>query len=730
MFDSHSNFGYSTVTVAPVPALAGLSLTVAVGQGALFTAPCNCTVWPTGVAPLAANAEIVRVTAILGDVLTIIRAQEGTAARSIVVGDQIANTTSVKVFTDIENAIPIQFVSNISAVGGSASAQVVFSNSNGVSFGLNAQTITASHDGITSQSNPAFSAQGGSSTFQTLNFNNANGLTFSNNAGAVEASYTVPTQSTQPVAASASNGSFLFSTLGFSNANGVTFGTSAGSIITASVPAGVAPGSISAGANSVALGQVVFSNSNNVSFGLNGSTVTASASAASAAVAFSASGGSSTFQTLPFNNANGITFSNNAGSVEASYTVPTITNSSWTVSDAATSGTVARLAFTNLNGITFSISSGTGGLHTIVGSHNALTIQSIQPVAASASNGSFLFSTLAFSNANGVTFGTSAGSIISASHNGITSQSNQQVTMFATSNTTQSSTGTANVSSLIFAGAGNVSVGITGGSVVISGATAAGVTEATLSDFSPWILLADATNQAAVNNVISFAPFDLACPLFASRINFYVSLSGSLANANSTGTCYAAAGFGLYTRNVTGADSQTLNLMTSYSLTIAEQSHNSNTQYAATHYVGLSNASSHSTSQVGITNANATTYQANSINGYRALALPMFSSTMTPGRYWLGFSISTVTGNAMANNVSVLVGLSPTMIDVRPWGTSSAATNASVFREFQGIGSFTATTAAWPATIAFTTDNIRALAVNNPIPKFDIRGYGTSTNLI
>ena len=47
-------------------------------------------------------------------------------------------------------------------------------------------------------------------------------------------------------------------------------------------------------------------------------------------------------------------------------------------------------------------------------------------------------------------------------------QSNQQVTMFATSNTTQSSTGTANASSLIFAGAGIASVGITGGSVVIS----------------------------------------------------------------------------------------------------------------------------------------------------------------------------------------------------------------------------------------------------------------------
>jgi hypothetical protein len=47
------------------------------------------------------------------------------------------------------------------------------------------------------------------------------------------------------------------------------------------------------------------------------------------------------------------------------------------------------------------------------------------------------------------------------------------MTMYATGNTTQSSTGTNNASSLIFNGAGNVSVGISGGSIVISGGTAA-----------------------------------------------------------------------------------------------------------------------------------------------------------------------------------------------------------------------------------------------------------------
>ncbi len=102
-FDAHKNFAYSTVAVAPIPATSGTALTVASGQGSLFPAvPFNATVWPAGVQPSAANAEIVRVTLIVTDVLTITRAQESSSARTIVTGDQIANTVTAKVLIDIE----------------------------------------------------------------------------------------------------------------------------------------------------------------------------------------------------------------------------------------------------------------------------------------------------------------------------------------------------------------------------------------------------------------------------------------------------------------------------------------------------------------------------------------------------------------------------------------------------------------------------------------------------
>lgn len=72
-----------------------------------------------------------------------------------------------------------------------------------------------------------------------------------------------------------------------------------------------------------------------------------------------------------------------------------------------------QLNLTNINGTTASNSAGlTLSL--------SVAAQSVQPVAVSGSNGSYAFSTLSFSNANGVSFGTSAGSAIVASHNGLT----------------------------------------------------------------------------------------------------------------------------------------------------------------------------------------------------------------------------------------------------------------------------------------------------------------------
>lgn len=104
-FDAKLNFSYSVVAVAPAPAASGTSLQVAAGDGAKFPAvPFNAVIWPTGVQPTTANAEIVRVTAKATDTFTITRAQESSSARTVIVNDQIALNITRKTLTDIEAA--------------------------------------------------------------------------------------------------------------------------------------------------------------------------------------------------------------------------------------------------------------------------------------------------------------------------------------------------------------------------------------------------------------------------------------------------------------------------------------------------------------------------------------------------------------------------------------------------------------------------------------------------
>jgi len=108
MADNHKNFSISLVATAPSPATSGTSLVVTTGQGSLFpTPPFNATIWPAASNPLSTNAEIVRVTAISTDTLTIVRAQEGSSARTVIVGDQIAATITAKTIEDIDKYVEV-----------------------------------------------------------------------------------------------------------------------------------------------------------------------------------------------------------------------------------------------------------------------------------------------------------------------------------------------------------------------------------------------------------------------------------------------------------------------------------------------------------------------------------------------------------------------------------------------------------------------------------------------
>lgn len=98
---SKKNFTISTVATAPSPATSGTSLVVASGDGSLFAVNEPAIIFPVNNQPLVANAEIVMVTDVTTDTLTITRTQESTSARTIVEGDIIIQGITAKDWNDL-----------------------------------------------------------------------------------------------------------------------------------------------------------------------------------------------------------------------------------------------------------------------------------------------------------------------------------------------------------------------------------------------------------------------------------------------------------------------------------------------------------------------------------------------------------------------------------------------------------------------------------------------------
>jgi hypothetical protein len=125
-------------------------------------------------------------------------------------------------------------LSNIRVSAGTTSnllSALTFSNLNGVSFGINASTITASHNGLTTAAQSDHSHGN-----PTLNLTNLSGTTASNSAG-----FTLSLSAAAPggggaINISAGTTSGNVQTLQFDNLNGVSFGLN-GSTVTASVAA-------------------------------------------------------------------------------------------------------------------------------------------------------------------------------------------------------------------------------------------------------------------------------------------------------------------------------------------------------------------------------------------------------------------------------------------------------------------------------------------------------------
>ncbi len=413
-----------------------------------------------------------------------------------------------------------------------------FANGNGISFGLSAGSVSASHNALTSQSNQNVTADNGGFAFQTLSFSNVNGISFGTSAGsAITASHNgLTSQSNQAV--SGQNGSSTFQTLSFGNANGVSFGTDAAGL-TASH---------------------------------NGLTSQSNQ-------AFSAANGSFTFQTAQFHNSNGVSWSTTTGSgiiatVATTYRASNDavglntaqSNVTWTVNSAGISldargyaGTTTGFTGTNISatmtlnsaGLALQLSGGGGGVTNQTGPNIAAGTQT-------ATSG-----TVVFSNSNNISFGMSDSSVVTASFNAINVGVSTDGNTAGTTGTIEGAGG-----QYLFVGTNGITLsqsmnGANSGTVTIVGNMISQRMQWPPGNFS--VVAAMGNGSFSLNRMQNYVQ------LTATRMEVPVLVSiASSANANTWG--FAATVFGaIYTKNVSTLSSLSSG-STSFSFSLASNS--------------------------------------------------------------------------------------------------------------------------------------------------------------
>jgi hypothetical protein len=394
----------------------------------------------------------------------------------------------------------------------------------------------------------------------------------------------------------AGTGTATSGTVILSNSNGVSFGLN-GQTVTASVNALT----FSAGTSSGALGSIVLSNSNNVSFGLNGSTITASAGGVGGGgIAGIAGSGASTVTsgTVVFANSNGISFGLNGSTMTA----------------------VATQGVASLNGSYGQISLSAGNLIYMPAIMSGITIHNL----LSSSNTIIDVQTIG-----------SAGTL--ASRFALADHQHAGVANASVSGNTVGTTSGGPLSNLVLAGGPNITLsGATGAggvlSLSISGPSPGAGGAQSISSWppephvgfyltAPIYTGASGSTGGSTQFTASGLVYSLAIPYQVefSNLDMFIAL-----NATSSGTGSATVGLnlGIYTLNANTA----LSLMSSFHWGMLV-SQNSITARTHQWWWGP-NSTANSTGASGNSSA--------SFSGTRRIFLRNANLTLAPGNYYVG----------------------------------------------------------------------------------------------
>lgn len=649
----------------------------------------------------------------------------------------------------------------ITISGANAIAQTVESQS----FGASNLGNTVGTSGIASGGQIRFLLAGGNNITLSQSINGASGtITIS-----------APNQSTQVLSVFAvsnttqsSSGSIDARSLSFQGAGVASVGVSNGSVVISVPSGGGAAGTNTLGMSNIgntsgdtsirsgSAIQLVFAGGNNVTLSQStaGSSATITISAFNQSVqpigtntiGMSNIGNTSgdtairsgTGMQVVFAGGNNITLSQSTAGSNATITISAANSIAQTVESQTlgmsnlgnTSGTTGvasggqvRFLFAGGNNVTLSQSiNGASGTITIVGPNTAAQSNqnlSLFALGNTTQNSSTLLnaSNLSFNGIGGISVGYSGGSIQLSGPQTV-AQTNQTMGYFATGNTTQSSSGTQDARSVTFQGAGNVSVGISGGSVVISGASAApspvnfsaGANSGNLGSvvFSNSNLVSFGLNGSTITGSVPGTSSLSATGIVSIAVNASTISIGAKFPDLQYFEIDDAQGFGLAT-HLSAINTRPIfvpfvlkgNLTnSSLILQLSRATSGSNLFTVQAGIYTMANATSANLLASLSNNFSASNTGSMSGNVYMALnGWGTAATALTPGQYLLGLNFSA--GATASMNYSLYGGQTGSApIAIMSSGSDQNNTNNTTWAPINGWGRYTANSAALPANLA------------------------------
>jgi hypothetical protein len=256
-----------------------------------------------------------------------------------------------------------------------------------------------------------------------------------------------------------------------------------------------------------------------------------------------------------------------------------------------------------------------------------------------------------------------------------------------------------------------------------------------MSEYEPHNLGGLITNSSLGQNSLYFVPFYVRKGMYASRVNFFMSMNYVVSANSATKSAGYTLSAAIYSRRVDSQDK--LSSLWSGSAAITGN-FSSNTRISITNLVGISNSTAVSYANYTTNATNATTYMLNSVAGYRVWAIPI-NSSFTPGRYWMAIAAST-TGysNSARMNIRGSIGMHtlgnvaniaymPVGVTSQASNNNSAANNTAQLGPWLGAGTYSATSGGFPAEVVLDHDTIRA-GLTLTLPYFNFSGYDTQSS--